>query len=410
MISALLLSTSLSSSFASGDPSKTEKEWTFLVFLNADNNLDRFGVGDVAEMEEVGSSDQVNVVVQFDRSHAKPAKRLYIKKGGHDVLEDMGEIDMGDINVLQDFFSWGVENYPAKKYALVVWNHGSGWNKFPGNTIFKGISYDDESGNHITTAQLLEGTQVMRELLGRKLDILAFDACLMQMVEVSYAIKDNVEIMLASEDTEPGEGWAYKESLSPVVANPTWSPEQVSTSIVDAYDTSYDGGSQGVSSTTQSWVRASMTDQLVTALDNLALELTGNFLSETKAALRSVQKFYYRANVDLIHLLTLLETNISASDSTAKASALATITAAKSMANQFVGHSKAHGRKQKNAKGTAIYFPRKGYSFSEKYTKLGFAKASQWDEMLQAYYDATKSQVKDLQSYYEAKRVAGNEL
>jgi len=399
MISALLLSTSVN--FA--NQPRAEKEWTFLVFLNADNNLDRFGVGDVEEMEEVGSSDQVNIVVQFDRSQSKPCKRLFIKKGSHEVLEDMGEVDMGDINVLQDFFSWGVENYPAKKYALVVWNHGSGWNKFPGNTIFKGISYDDESGNHITTAQLLAGTEVMKQTLGRKLDVLAFDACLMQMVEVTYAIKDNVEIMIASEDTEPGEGWAYDKSMAPIVANPTWSPAQVSTSIVDTYDESYNGGSQGNSSTTQSWVRASMSDQLVEALNNLAIELSGNFVSETKSALRSVQKFYYRANVDLIHLLSLLEENISESNSTNKAGVLATLTAAKTMAQQFVGHSKAHGRKQKNAQGTAIYFPRKGYSFSEKYTKLGFAKASQWDEMLQAYYGASKSRMEDLQAYYEAR-------
>ena len=133
---------------------RVEKEWTFLIFLNADNNLDQFGVGDVEEMTQVGSTDQFNMVVQLDRAQGQPCNRLFINKGDYELVESMGECDMGSADVLTDFVDWGAQNYPAKKYAVVIWNHGSGWNKRQGNTIFRGISYDDESGNHITTAQL----------------------------------------------------------------------------------------------------------------------------------------------------------------------------------------------------------------------------------------------------------------
>ena len=66
----------------------------------------------------------------------------------------------------------------------------------------------------------------MQQSLGQKVDILAFDACLMQMLEVSYAVKDHVDIMLASEDIEPGEGWAYYESMAPIAANPEMGPRR----------------------------------------------------------------------------------------------------------------------------------------------------------------------------------------
>jgi hypothetical protein len=42
--------------------------WTVLVFLNADNNLESFGVRDFREMARIGSTDKVNVIVQMDRN------------------------------------------------------------------------------------------------------------------------------------------------------------------------------------------------------------------------------------------------------------------------------------------------------------------------------------------------------
>ena len=90
----------------------------------------------------------------------------------------------------------GCKNLSAKKYAVVIWNHGSGWSKRRGNNIPEGISYDDESGNHITTAQLTPAVAKNAGESGQKIDILAFDACLMQMLEVSYAVKNHVNYLL----------------------------------------------------------------------------------------------------------------------------------------------------------------------------------------------------------------------
>jgi len=38
----------------------TEKQWTIMVYLAGDNNLDSAGVTDLKEMKEVGSTEQVN--------------------------------------------------------------------------------------------------------------------------------------------------------------------------------------------------------------------------------------------------------------------------------------------------------------------------------------------------------------
>jgi len=176
-------------------------QWTMMVFINADNNLDRFGVLDVQEMEKAGLSKDFNIVVQLDRLN-KETRRYDVTGRAADAKADdwgisakmvqkMGEADMGDYKEMVNFVKWSAENYPAEKYLLVIWNHGAGWKKRANETV-KGISYDDQSHNHMTTPQLGLAMQSIAGVLGKQLDILSMDACLMQMVEVLYEVRENV--------------------------------------------------------------------------------------------------------------------------------------------------------------------------------------------------------------------------
>ena len=112
-------------------PKATEKQWTVMVYMAGDNNLDGAGVVDLEEMKKVGSTNQLNVIVQFDRQGKDQAtNRYYVRKGGpvaRDVVESLGETNMGDPKVLEDFVTWSAKHYPAKHTLLVLWNHGAGW-------------------------------------------------------------------------------------------------------------------------------------------------------------------------------------------------------------------------------------------------------------------------------------------
>ena len=114
------------------------KEWTVLVYIAGDNDLGEFGLIDINEMEKVGSTEEVNIIVQFDGSEEYTpenagAKRYFIKKDDDDekitspILEDLGEVDMGSKKTFRDFVEWASMNYPADKTAIVLWNHGNGW-------------------------------------------------------------------------------------------------------------------------------------------------------------------------------------------------------------------------------------------------------------------------------------------
>lgn len=117
-----------------------------MVFMNGDNNLEPWAIRNFYQMAEVSDSDRVNFIVQFDRKGTYAVTdpnwsrtlRFQIRKGTRplpqDAVEDLGKkLNMGDREVLRDFIHWTKVRYPAKKYILVIWDHGQGWRFF--NTI-----------------------------------------------------------------------------------------------------------------------------------------------------------------------------------------------------------------------------------------------------------------------------------
>jgi hypothetical protein len=108
------------------------KQWTVMVYLAGDNNLDSAGVADLGEMKKVGSNDDINVVAQFDRRGNDIGTARYYLRAGTTLKADMigaslGETDDGDPKALESFIRWAMKSYPAKHYLVVLWNHGNGW-------------------------------------------------------------------------------------------------------------------------------------------------------------------------------------------------------------------------------------------------------------------------------------------
>ena len=121
----LLFIVSCSSSSDSPRPVIGNK-WTLMIYLDADNNLESFSMRDLREMQEVGSTKNVTVIVQHD-TNGGTTKRYKVEKGSLTLLEDLGELDMADGATLQNFVSSTALAYPADHYALILWNHGQGW-------------------------------------------------------------------------------------------------------------------------------------------------------------------------------------------------------------------------------------------------------------------------------------------
>ncbi|MCK9225397.1 MAG: clostripain-related cysteine peptidase [Candidatus Muirbacterium halophilum] len=377
-----------------------QKEWTIMVFLNGDNNLESAGIKDVNEMEKIGSTDNVDIIVQFDRAKGYDksngdwtnTKILHIQKDNDfnkitsPVVKELGEVDMGSYREAIRFFNWTVDNYPAKRYMFVYWNHGAGWlkeNTQP-EALVKGISYDDESGNHIDSVGMKQIAEGMYTKLGRKMDIVAFDACLMGMIEIAAQQSDYIKYMIASEETEPGDGWPYTPILKAVTSNPSISSSSFTKRIVEEYMASYKTTSSwyGPPAITQSSVDLSKTDAVVNAVDQLSAVLYQNMDTEGETvahAMSNAQKYEYDFYKDLYNFCELLAAKTSNREVKAKSANV--MRAVKSA----VIMSKYQGTKMKDSHGIAIYAPQKN-QYKSHYVKTEFAKNTGWDEMLNRYY------------------------
>lgn len=358
------------------------KKWTVMVFINADNNLDRYGIYDIIEMEKAGSSADVNIITQIDRCDL-PARRYYVTKANDGcpvddwklsskIVEELGEVDMGDYKELIKFAEWGVKNYPAEKYFLIVWNHGNGWVKSEISPAERGISFDFESGNNISISQLAVALAEINKITGKKIDVFGMDACLMQMMEVLYEIKDYAGYVVASEETVPGNGWPYDLILKPLIAEPYMNAENLSRLVCGAYESYY--LYKGVAAL--SAVDCSAVGELSLSLDELSniliFEMEGQ-ASAVRMALNSVQYFDYKEHIDLGHFIEILY-NKTTSDKVKNVIEKVRYHYSKAVIKKvFTAES------LKNATGIAIYFPR--FVFSQQYSYLKFSELS-WDEMV----------------------------
>lgn len=354
------------------------KSWTVAVYINADNDLDSFGVSDVMEMMKVGSNEWMNIIVLIDRYKA-PASILYVEKGKLSKIQDLGEVDMGDYRLLIDFATRIYRDFPAERLFLGVWNHGSGW-KYKKRKVYKGISYDEQSGNHITTAQLKLALEQITKQLGRKIDVLNFDACLMQMAEVAYVCKDYADYLIASEEVEPGDGAPYFDILSKI--NNSTIPEELAKIWVIEFVKSYKNGSQGKDYCTQSALNLQKISGLYDAIDGVAKAImSGNYVKELCEIRENVQSYEVPDNVDLLHLIKLIAKRLKNDVSIKNACNKLT----KSMKEVVIANGYS-GAKLKNSNGLAIYMPA-DFKIEDDYLQLDFSKNSLWDEMLLDLYN-----------------------
>ncbi len=219
---------------------RTVAEWTVLVYIAADNNLEAAGLMDLNELEGVGSSPNVNIVAQIDRSADytdwdgdwTETRRYYIQQDSDPdyihspVVQNLGEVNTGSPEAVADFAIWGITNYPARKYMLVLWDHGGAW-----------ISHlsDEDTGDDLSLSELTGALDSVKAATGLdKFEVLGFDMCLMSQLEVYQAIAPYARYSVGSEENEPGAGWFYM-FLEKLVQNPSMEGAELSRYVVEYF-------------------------------------------------------------------------------------------------------------------------------------------------------------------------------
>lgn len=222
--------------------------WTYMVYFNGDHykphkpwhqdeaNDIIWMLPGINRMELSGSTPEVNIVVQADdyAVWGGETRRYYIV---HDedlyninsplADTDTSEKNMGDPQTLINFVNWATSAYPAQHYALVMFDHGAGW---IGYSYDASSGYDIEDENHMDVIELENAFSSCPHL-----DILFLWGCDMGMIEVTYQLKDYVDIILASEPSMSYCNDTFEQPLKNLTTCPQLTPASLANMIANSY-------------------------------------------------------------------------------------------------------------------------------------------------------------------------------
>jgi hypothetical protein len=220
-----------------GDVSSEPTEWTLMFYVNGDNNLERKFFEKLNYVEnglKHVETDRVKATVLFDgrtdvievsETDLMPlgggqtggSWRGELRADYHDQLVRLhrpasmglgqvrlGEQDLGSPDPLRSFIQWSQTNFPARHYGLVVVNHGAGW---------KGLGPDEHPSAAVASDEYLFIGELDSALEGLNADFIAFDACLMAMVEVAWELRDFADLMLAAESVVWTDGFPFSSLI-----------------------------------------------------------------------------------------------------------------------------------------------------------------------------------------------------
>jgi hypothetical protein len=389
VITALALIAVPLSAFAMGSPqpaaAQKGKAWTYLIYLDGDNNLDTWGDYSLNLMKNGLTNDaNMNVVVLQDHLGSDAYLRQ-VTSSGITTVKDYGEPDMADPAVLQTFLTWGVQTYPADHYAVVVWDHGGGW---------KDVIFDETSNDRMLISDLGHAIGAVVTSLHRKFDITIFDACLMTMAEVTDQLKPVTNYMVASEQSVEDQGFPYDAMFQQLSSQPSMDAWTYSKLIADDFYNFY-VGTNGKSVLSISAIDESKLPSLVKAIDNLSITLIADmpvYHGQVSSARSNAQHqiegtngvFWY---VDLHVFADQIAFRIS--DATIDSKAAAVSAAVENTLYERHSHNldgKAYGLAINFPPDLSRYIDKSYLAQNYQGVNLVFTAETHWDEMLLASY------------------------
>jgi hypothetical protein len=368
--------------------------WTVLVYLHADHNLDPSSVVDMLEMQKIGSSNTFNIVVQWDRSVVSGVQRGVVGQGKFNVVQKMPELNSDDPKVLADFISWGIQKYPARRYGLIMWDHGGQWDGgFGGDETNK--------GNGITVPDMRRAIQAgMAQSQQKKLEFLAFDTCLMGGIELLGSFADLASVYIANPELDFGDGWEYTNTFGYLKNNPSVPMNLFATKENEYWGKHHNLDEADILYRAHSAYDSSKFPALLTASNAFSTALASAWETETNklATLRSKVLEYNidtdeprapKNYVDYGHFAALV--GKTTADSALKTAAANLQTAIK---NTVI--AKTLGKSNQAASGLSVWMPADNSelpetSVLETYSSLNKVADSGWNVFLDTWFGTVES-------------------
>ncbi|HEY0713389.1 MAG TPA: clostripain-related cysteine peptidase, partial [Polyangia bacterium] len=211
-----------------------EAEWTIFVYGHADHNLSPSMVKDLGEMSQAKLSDKVQVValVDYDASLENDSENFPTGTFWYRIVGDGQppkeiakgpELDLDSPSILASAVHQAFTAYPAKRYGLILWDHGGAWIAGFGGDTADGKKEGEGMAVESVANALREAVRALGLKGEKPLEFITFDTCLMGGAEELAAFQDLAKVYTANAEIDFGDGLDYTKTLNHLVANPNTS-------------------------------------------------------------------------------------------------------------------------------------------------------------------------------------------
>ena len=294
---------------------------------------------DILEMLSVNLPDSVKIIIETGGATKWAMKSTYligatsisntnlqrweITNKKLKLIETLDTNHMADQNSYQSFLEWGLENYSAEQMGVVISGHGAGIGGCACDDNYTYIDGGYEYQHVLNTPEIVTATKNALASSDRdKFTWMGFDCCLMASADIATVLSDYFDYMVASQESELGEGWDHDNYLNLLVADtnvePTILLPQIAKSFVESGHNNYCSRSEACLQTL-SVLDLSKVDNLITAFNNYVSN-TGSSYSKYKSAFKKAYNYFgegYYGLVDFVSYLNKLDaqfTDVSTSE------------------------------------------------------------------------------------------------
>ena len=271
---------------------KGANAWTIMLYICGSNlesdSSARLATADIKEILSVsGQPDDINIIMETGGAKSWAAtygisanylERWHVENKQLVKDDSLTYASMGLSSTLQSFLTWGLTEYPADNVGLILWNHGGGMD---------GVCYDEKKNddcltdNEVVTAVKGAFTATHRDT-SDKLTFIGYDACLMQVQDIAEMNSPYFEYMVASQESEGGEGWDYDTWVDDLYAG------KDNDTIFKAICNGFISSQGSNSDQTLSYLDLAYANEYMTAWENMAGVLKTKVTSSNSSSFNSI--------------------------------------------------------------------------------------------------------------------------
>jgi hypothetical protein len=416
------ISISMASEKGISEYNSNRKKWTFLLYCDTDYGQYADGIGPfiINQLEDVGSNDLLDVLVLWDSQDDGAFLYQIMKDNSSEIhpkiIDDLGEINIGDYTVLRDFISKAKTDFTAERYMLVLFDHGGAWQGACWDaTLDKNDSDNITWNDHLTMDEI---QKALHESGG--INIIGFSGCLMGCIESAYELRDCTEVYLGSEEMNGCGSWPWASILGVLFDNCEDTTFSICEKIISEFkEINPYFGNPGYwriaiqtalmyrrllpwlnpPAFTMSAVRSDKIYELAFAMDNFSKVLIDNLdkykskitlnrfrTDDFPIPMSLLPPYILGDQIDIYHFIELMS-RISGNDSNSSLKDAAEYV--KICLNEAI-NAEHHQIGHRNTHGLSVYFPTPfKKSYNSEYDDFGygldFTRDTHWDEFLTLY-------------------------